>query len=168
MMRTVLATLCLAVVVSGEVFDCTNYQPGGPCTLDAIPFCLTNGTTLLGRCDAQRAVCAENKMIDESFAACSKEKTMVDCSQYNPMICPRDLISFCLTNGTVMHGSCAMRKAVCEDNRKVDDRFAACNQASAGNNARSNADDGGNGASTISISATLSLIIAAFYLSLHS
>ena len=44
------------LVVRGEVFDCNKFNPN-VCTLDAIPFCLSNGTMVTGRCSAQRAVC---------------------------------------------------------------------------------------------------------------
>ena len=44
------------LVVNGEVFDCDHFNPN-ICTLDAIPFCLANGTVVTGRCNAQRAVC---------------------------------------------------------------------------------------------------------------
>lgn len=150
-----LATLSLAVLVTGENFDCTHYQPGGPCTLDNIPFCLMNGTIVIGRCDAQRAVCRENQKIDETFASCNSP-TKFDCNQYDPLICARDLLSFCLTNGTIVRGSCSARRAVCVERQQIDDDFSSCNQRSMK-----------DGSSASSMSAAISLLLAALCFSIR-
>lgn len=51
-------------------FDCTSFNPL-ICQTDAIQFCLTNGTVILGKCHAQRAVCLENKQVDGTFHTCN-------------------------------------------------------------------------------------------------
>ncbi|KAK7107390.1 uncharacterized protein [Littorina saxatilis] len=153
-----LATVFLAGVVRGEMFDCVNYEHTKVCTLDLVPFCLTNSTIVSGRCDAQRAVCLEKATIDETFSACSKQShSNFDCDQFNPMVCARDAIPFCLTNGTILRGSCFAKRAVCLDKQTVDDDFSSCNQASLRDN---NMDDGNT---ATSLSATLSLLVSLLF-----
>ncbi|KAL8586949.1 hypothetical protein ACOMHN_062360 [Nucella lapillus] len=121
------------MAVTGESFDCGSYNPM-ICTADAIMFCLTNGTLITGRCHAMRAVCVEKKTMDSTFAACGRhDNSKIDCERYrqNPLLCTKDLIPFCLTNGTVVRGSCLATQAVCKENQQVDDDFSACNKAGA-------------------------------------
>ncbi|XP_076445591.1 uncharacterized protein LOC143283292 [Babylonia areolata] len=152
----VLTAGLVTVTVSGEEFDCDNFNPM-ICTMDAIMYCLTNGTIVTGRCYAQRAVCLEGKTLDSTFAACGHSDTgHFDCQNYqaNPLLCTKDLIPFCLSNGTVVRGTCRAKQAVCKENQRVEDDFSACNQAAAPGQ-RDTGDNSSNG-----MSASLFLLIA--------
>ncbi|KAK7487735.1 hypothetical protein BaRGS_00021002, partial [Batillaria attramentaria] len=117
------------VTVQGESFDCQSYNPN-VCTVDAIPYCLVNGTVVRGKCVAQRAQCVDNVNVDATFAACPQTKTSFDCTNFNPIICTKDAIKFCLNNGTIVTGTCFAKRAVCLENKQVDDTYHACNHGS--------------------------------------
>lgn len=163
------ATGVMVTMVAGENFDCQNYNPN-ICTLDAIMFCLTNGTIVTGRCHAMRAVCVEKRTLDPTFAACGHhDNTKFDCEQYkaNPFVCTKDLVPFCLANGTVVRGTCNAKQAVCKENQQLVDDFSACNKAGAGPNSNDQQTDDDSAATVACATVSLlvsSLLSAAFLL----
>ncbi|KAK7487736.1 hypothetical protein BaRGS_00021003 [Batillaria attramentaria] len=66
----------LFLSVNGQ-FNCSIYNPSF-CQGDLAPYCLTNGTTVSGSCDAQRAVCSENAVLDETNNACTTTTTSTE------------------------------------------------------------------------------------------
>lgn len=58
--------------------------------------------------------CRENAQLDETFAACRPQQPNFDCDNFNPMVCSKDTIPFCLTDGTAITGRCEAQKAVCK------------------------------------------------------
>ncbi|PVD29304.1 hypothetical protein C0Q70_11901 [Pomacea canaliculata] len=116
---------------------CVSYIATGRCTHDLLPFCLSNGTRVFGTCSALQAVCREHASIDQTGLLCPGETTKSGsacdcvvcintlfliclssedaCVNYNATnSCPHDLLPFCLTNGTMVFGTCSALKAVCQ------------------------------------------------------
>ncbi|XP_025098731.1 uncharacterized protein LOC112566653 isoform X2 [Pomacea canaliculata] len=127
----VFAAVCsgLAMVRSQAIMDCENYNPN-ICFSDVVPFCLQNGTIVISICEAKRAVCRENAQLDETFAACRPQQPNFDCDNFNPMVCSKDTIPFCLTDGTAITGRCEAQKAVCKEGKTIDPSFKACDKIS--------------------------------------
>ena len=58
--------------------------------------------------------CRDKVALDETFAACGHRRSdNFDCNAFNPMVCTRDAIPFCLHNGTIVRGTCLAKRAVC-------------------------------------------------------
>ncbi|XP_025098524.1 uncharacterized protein LOC112566521 [Pomacea canaliculata] len=112
-------------VTTGD--PCVSYTATGHCTQDLLPFCLTNGTVVLGTCSALQAVCHEHAHIDNTGHLCSGENTESDCVSYNASgRCTHDLIPHCLTNGTMVFGTCSLLKAVCHEHAHIDQTGHLC------------------------------------------
>ncbi|KAK6170751.1 hypothetical protein SNE40_019064 [Patella caerulea] len=138
-------TFAACVSSLASMFNCTGHIVGGACLPDSIPYCLTNGETVLGTCDAKAKVCEDGEEVDITGASCADA---FDCNFFNPdEICRPDMVPYCLKNGEIINGICETKKAICGEGEELDSTGDSCKD---------------NGASTMTLSVLLVFAIS-FY-----
>ncbi|XP_067674662.1 uncharacterized protein [Haliotis asinina] len=90
------------------------YCESGVCTADLIPHCMNNGVVVHGCSDLKQAVCQDGMVENRLWEEGQRCLPLFYCESN---VCTKDMIEHCMTDGTIVTGCDALKKAICKDNK---------------------------------------------------